>query len=374
MIAGALHNAPAWSAVVSPNFPLARRTVLPTIVELLEGIAARRPDFTWRWNKGDHCFDMKVECRPPAKLLYLSGDEPDNLKGPNLGQAGIDEPFIQERAVFDQMVARLRDPRARLLALGLTGTPEELNWGYEIAEGEEKGKYDIGVIHADTRQNLALPPIYIERLLKSMDPKTAEAYVKGMFVSLSTGRVFYAFERDKNVRATEDGKGATWFAGMDFNVNPMAFCVGWHRGDTAHIEAEYEIPNSDTQYACSIIREEHPQVRLVFPDPTGKRRQTSSPGGVSDFHWIQRSGLVPLAPVEPWPRRDSFNAVNHMFSTGKLTVNPRCKKLIRYLSEHTHEAANRQKEMTHLLDAFRYPITYLFPVHRPSTHTQAISA
>lgn len=373
LIAGACHNAPAWSACVSPNFPLARRTVIPTIQELAEGKAALREDFTFRHNKGDHSFTFQIEGRPEATLLYLSGEDPDNLKGPNLGQVGIDEPFIQHRKVFDQMYARLRDPRARLLELAATGTPEELNWGYDISEGDEREKYDIGLVRADTRSNLSLPPGYAERLLSSYDDKTAAAYVEGKFVSLVAGRVFYAFERSRNV-AVKDGTGATWFAGMDFNVNPMAFCVGWHRGEHVHIEQEWEIPNSDTQYACSTIRELYPNVRMCFPDPSGKSRHTNAPGGVSDFTWIQRAGLIVMSPQQPWPRRDSFNAVNAKLHRGEMTIDPQCKRLIRYLTELAHEKLNKQESMTHLADAMRYPVTYLFPIFRASSKTVELSA
>ncbi len=373
IIAGALHNAPAWSAVVSPNFPLARRTILPTLVELLDGKASVRQDFSWKWDKGNHFFKLYIEGRPEATILYLSGDNPDNLKGPNLGQVGIDEPFIQDRKVFDQMSARIRDPRARLHELCLTGTPEELNWGYEICEGEEKGKHDVGIVIADTRDNLALPPGYAKRLLDSYDDKTAAAYVSGKFVSLTSGRIYYAFDRLRNVKE-EFYDGGAWFSGMDFNVNPMAFCVGWHKGERVHIVDEWEIPNSDTQYACSLIREHYPQVRQCFPDPTGKSRHTNAPGGASDFTWILRSGMIVMAPNEPWPRRDSFNAVNAKLSKGDMTIDPRCKKIIRYMTEHSHENANKQKAMTHLLDSVKYPITYLYPVHRPSTTVSKMSA
>jgi hypothetical protein len=371
IIATALHNAPAWSAIVSPSFPQARRTVIPKIEELLEGKCSIRSDMRFQHNKGDHSFTIEMECRPKATLLYLSGDNPDSLKGPNLGAVAIDEPFIQDRAVFDQMVARTRDPRAKLHAIGLGGTPEQLNWGYEICEGGDKGKYDIGMV--DTRSNLALPPAYAKRLLASYDQKTADAYIAGKFVNLSAGRVFYAFDKDKNVTKA-DGNGATHFAGMDFNVNPMAFCVGWHRGERIHISTEYEEPNSDTESACSIIRSNHPDVRLCFPDPTGKRRQTNAPAGMSDFKWIARSGMVVMAPTEAWGRRDSFNSVNKKFSNGSLTIDPSCKRLIRYLSEHTHENMTKQEHMTHLLDAMRYPVTYLFPAFRMTSRVSDMVA
>lgn len=370
-IAMALHNAPVPFGIVSPTFTMAKRTIVPTIANLLDGKQTIRQDLKWRLNKGDHEIYIDVECRPRATIMYFSGEDPDALKGPNLCGAGIDEPFIQHEDVFMQMNARCRDPRARLIAMGLTGTPEQLNWGYELAEGEMRGRYDVGYVIADTRLNKAVSKQYSLRLIKGLDPRAAEAYVQGRFVNLSKGRVFYQFDRERNVKEMPSGSGVH-FAGMDFNVNPMAFCVGWHAGDRAHIYAEYELPNSDTQYACATIRDEHPKVRLVFPDPSGRRRSTSAPGGMSDFRWIQAAGFVVMSPTDQWPLRDSYNSVNAMLASGRLTIDPSCKRLIRYLSEYSHETIKQQAALSHLLDAMRYPITYLFPAFKKSTAVSKI--
>lgn len=373
IIASALHNAPVWSSIVSPSFPQARRTIIPTLTRLLEGKASVRQDFTFTHNKGDHLFTMMLEGHPPATVMYQSGDNPDGLKGPNLGTVAIDEPFIQDYKVFEVMVSRCRDPMAKLLAMGMAGTPEELNWGYELAEGDLRGRYDVGYLSAETSSNRVLGREYVQRLLSGYDPKVADAYVRGKFVSLSKGRVFYAFDRGENVKVLAPA-GATHFCGMDFNVNPMAFVIGWHANGRCHIYAEYELPNSDTEFAASLIREKHPEVRLVFPDPTGKRRQTNSPGGMSDFKWLGKAGLIVMAPNEPWPRRDSINSVNAKLHSRELTVDPSCKKLIRYMTEHSYENANKQESMTHLLDATRYPVTFLYPAWRGSSASVEMSA
>lgn len=364
-IAVALHNAPVPSLIISPTFPQARRTVIPTMTSLLTGKSQLRPDMRWRHNKGEHVFEIQVECRPPAYVHYASGDNPDALKGQNIGWAGIDEPFIQDVGVFEQAVARVRDPSARHLEIALGGTPEQLNWGYELAEGELRGRYDVGYVNADTRENKALDPSYAARMIKGFDPKAAEAYVGGKFVSLSTGRVFYAFDRARNV--VEAKPEGTHFWCTDFNVDPMAFAVGWYRGDRVHIYAEYELPNADTEYAASVVREKHHEVRICFPDPTGKQRSTNAPAGMSDFKWIQRAGFIVLAPNEPWPRRDSYNSVNRKLADGSMTVDPSCKRLVRYMTEHSHELMAKQEAMTHLLDAVRYGVTYLFPAFRTTS-------
>ncbi len=314
-------NAPVWSGIVSPSFPMAKRTIVPTIEKLLKGKQTVRDDLTYKHNKSDHVFEIQIECRPVASLLYMSGENPDALKGPNLGTAAIDEPFIQDVAVFEQMVARVRDPDARVQAMGLTGTPEQLNWGYDLVEGDLADRYDVGHVTADTRSNVTVGKEYAQRLIDGYDDLAAEAYVEGRFRNLSKGQVFYSFSRANNVKELKS-ESAVHFVGMDFNVNPMSFCVGWRQGDHAHIYAEHELPNSDTPYACSVIKERYPQVKMVYPDPTGNARATQAPGGMSDHKWIRGAGYVVMTPSSPWGLRDSYNSVNNMFKKRRLTIDP----------------------------------------------------
>jgi hypothetical protein len=62
--------------------------------------------------------------------------------------------------------------------------------------------------------------------------------------------------------------------------------------------------------------------------------------------------------------RDSYNSVNMLLADGRLTIHPRCKKLIYYFEQHSHEKMNKQEEMTHLLDGVRYACTYIYPAYR----------
>jgi hypothetical protein len=202
--------------------------------------------------------------------------------------------------------------------------------------------------------------------LETYDEKTADAYVRGKFVNLAKGTVYYGFNRERNIRTVAKTPPYVHFiAGMDFNVNPMAMCAGWRDGVNLHFTHEWEMANADTEYACQVLKEALPNHRLIYPDPTGNSRHTNAAAGVTDFSIIRSKGLLVEAPHEPWARRDSLNAVNKKLSDGTLTFDPKCKKLIKYMMELTHERWNQQQSMTHLTDAMRYPVTYMFPVLRP---------
>lgn len=364
-ISSALTNAPAWVGLVSPTYVMAKRTVIPTVVDLLDGKSTLRPDITYEHNKSDHVITIKTENRPDATIVYMSAEDPDSMKGPNLAALYMDEPFLMEKEAFEVGVSRCRDPRSRLTEICFSGTPEELNWGYELCEGELRSNYDVGYVVADTRDNITLDPQYAERMLKGFDPLAAQAYVGGKFVNLAKGRVYYAFNRAVNVKEVpEPPSGLPWLSGMDFNVNPMAFGVGWKTDRGIHIAYEYELPNSDTAYAAATIKDHHPQVKMVYPDPSGRNRSTKAPAGQSDFTLLRASGFIVMAPHEAWSLRDSYNSVNMLLADGRLTIHPRCKKLIYYFEQHSHEKMNKQEEMTHLLDGVRYACTYIYPAYR----------
>lgn len=391
-IANALLNNGEPHLWVSPSYKIAKRTVIPSIIELLDGKKSLDSTLRYKFNKSDH--EFQIVHRGRRGIIWIgSGDEPDSLKGPNIGSATIDEPFIQTKAVFDQMLARVRSPKAIRREIGLLGTPEQLNWGYDICEGDDRDKYDIEVFTVSTKENLALPKQYVETLLRGYTSKMRDAYISGKFVNLSRGAIYYGFSRAINVQSIPD-PGHELSVGMDFNVDPMAAVVFWRKGNHMHIVAELEIENADTEYMCSVLESDNRnldtseylrgqiknfttkegtrRIQTIYPDASGRARATNAPAGMSDFSIIQgpNSNRFQLLSKGSNPRiRDRENAVNGKLNPVKgdptLTIDPGCKKLIQYLLGYTHELRLKQKQMSHLLDALGYPIAYLYPVNKP---------
>jgi hypothetical protein len=151
----------------------------------------------------------------------------------------------------------------------------------------------------------------------------------------------------------------------------MAAVLFWRAGSHLHYFDEIELPNADTEYLCSELhaRGYHAQgLRLIYPDASGVHRHSSSPGGKSDFYYIQKAGFQVDAPPRNPPRKDRYNAVNGKLKPkdGKvsITMEPSCRRLRKYLSTYSHKNLNEEKTkaMSHLLDAFSYPVHRLFPV------------
>ena len=396
-ISRALAHPGAPAAIVSPTYTMSKEIMVPTLVDLLEGQKKLRArigqSFEWVIRKSPPVsFEIRFRYRDEAtnrmvnrhgRIVLYSGEKPDRLKGPNLGSAGIDEPFIQDEEVFRQMTYRVRHKLAprHTRKIDLTGTPEQLNWGYELAEGDMREQFDVGIVQASSLENLATGDDYHNTLLEGMDPLLQQAMIHGQFVNLAKGRVFYGFDRTKNVMRLERPNYTTLGVGMDFNVNPMSACVFWVRtGRDPHIHFfhEIELPNSSTMEMCRFLIQNywHAGLRDVFPDASGRFRTTAGPAGQSDFKIIKDCGFKINARPEGNPgRRDRFNATNLMLSgidgRPRMTVDPQCKSLVKYLSLYSHDQMNQadQKAMSHLLDATTYPVAYLFPWDRGSFST-----
>lgn len=368
IIASALENHGCPVAAVSPTFGQARLTTIPTIKALCAGKKSiYGSGFWYRYNASNHEFSIRYRGRE-GTILILSGDNPDSLRGPNLAAGLIDEPFIQAKEVYTQLVARIRHPNAVKRELLLTGTPEELNWGYELCTSTSE-KLDVGMVMASTRLNKALDSAYVDRLEGALTEKAVAAYVEGQFVNLSDGLVYYAFDPTPgklHVRELPLPEYPQYGAGMDFNVNPMSAAVFWRAGSHIHYIEEVELPNADTEFMCSYLREKYPKLVDVYPDASGNARKTSSPGGRTDFHYIRDAGFQINAKYENPKRRDRYNACNGKLRPKNqpptISISPKCKNLIRYLSQYNYDKMSKQESMSHLLDAWSYPIAYLFPV------------
>ena len=342
-------NAPIPGMYVSPTHGLAQKTIIITLKEIF-----RRSDidFTFNQNKGEfriHNWDG---------LIWIgSGDKPDSLRGPNLSWAGIDEPFIQKREVFEQMTARVRHPEAVQSEIFLTGTPEELNWGYQLVNDS---KIDIGTINASTLDNPYLPQEYKDSLLSAYSPEQIDAYVHGKFVNLTQGRVYKEFERDKHVMKRET-EGWEIAAGQDYNVDANTICVFAYTSKEIAVFDEIRMRNAGTYDMAEKLKEKYPGIK-VFPDATGSARKTSA--SQSDHDIMRQAGFQVIAPKRNPAVRDRVNAFNRLLREERITFH-NCPNLIMDLERNVWRNGDidkRDPEQTHASDAMGYPVSWLFPI------------
>lgn len=357
MLALANNGAEHWA--VSPTEFDSDSVVQPMFEEYLTGRG-----IAWRWNSKKRLFTIQHGGRV-GKIRCVSGHKPAKLKGQNLGSAWMDEPFIMSEMVFKNLLARLRKPGTMIKQLLMTGTPEQLGYGFELCEGDKAGELNPYVIVSTTMANKAQSADYVRDLIASYSEKEYRAYVLGEFVNLGSGIIYYAFDVKRNVVALGDPGDCELFVGMDFNVNPMTAVVGWIRMGHIHIFDEIRLPNSDTKAMCRELRQRYGErIRVVYPDPAGNQRQTNS-GLITDHMIIEDHGFRVEAPGRWIPRRDTETSVNASFypvdEPPRLSIHPSCRGLITDLQILTHENRNKLKNSTHSPDALKYLVWNIYP-------------
>ena len=348
-------NTPLPHLYVSPSYKQARRTIVVSIAGLLDHAGIR-----YVYNKTNHEFFI-----PGWKgtIWIGSGDDPNSLKGPNLATAGIDEPFLIDEDILPILLSRLRVQGAKVSELFLTGTPEELNWGYELAQNID-GKYDIGIVVGRTADNSYLASHFVQMLEKAFDENQRAAYMEGKFVNLTAGRVYKYFDRKMVMELCVGGNVVR--AGIDFNVDDLMAELFMEYGDGGvHFFDEIHLCNATTYELAEKLHERYPGI-TVFPDPAGRDRRTSALA--SDFTILRDKGFtVEARPAHP-PVRSRVNAVNKLLREGKLTCSAACKYLIKDFEQVTWKNGDIDKSneaLTHASDAAGYAIEKLYPVRMP---------
>ena len=350
-------NAGLPGMTVSPTYKLAKRTTIHTMREVLT-----RSGLDYTINKNDNEILIK---NWDGIIWWGSADDPDSLRGPNLAWGLGDEPFLWNEEAFEQMIARIRHPEATLSQFGLTGTPEELNWGAKVCIDEPE-KYDVDLITGSTRDNFHLPPEYLQRLLSSYSENQIKAYVDGAFVNLTKGRVYDPFDRVKSNDVRLDISNLPIIAGLDFNVGKLVCIIAARIGkDRLHVFDEVVLKDSDTFEMAEVLSRKYPGIP-VYPDPAGNARHTSSTK--SDHQILRDHGFMVIARKSHPPVKGRVNAVNGMLRNGLMTIDvAKCKELAIDLERVVwkgNDIDKRDDARTHATDALGYPTEYLWPVNR----------
>ncbi len=341
---------------VSPTYKLAKRTIIPSIKEI-----AHKAQLTIKHNKTDNEFYIEDW---DGFFWYGSGDDADSLRGPNLAWSGIDEPFIQSIDVLEQMLARIRVGEHR--ELFLTGTPEQLNWGYSIACNDDN-RYDVGVVKGKTKDNTHLTPEYYETLKKAYSDEMQAAYLDGEFVNLNVGRAYKPFTRERHIKHL-DIQNLEICAGLDFNVDYMSALVFAKGNGWVHFIDEIRISNSNSFELADKLKAKYPRI-TVYPDATGAARKSSSTQ--SDHSIFRDAGFHVMAKRQNPRVMDRINAVNKMLLNDYMTIEPNsCPWFIKDLERVVFKSGDIDKTsdqaLTHASDAAGYPMAYLYPVRKRS--------
>ena len=393
LIAEALRNTvknPGLSGLlVSPTFPLQRRTLYRSIVDFF-------PEAT-RWPTGSakasDCLgplvrdwsarDRVLTMWNGSEWTFGSADTPSSLEGATHAWGCLDEPRLIRHEAWRIFTSRIRDNRSAQLRRSLSGVPQ-MGWLWE-----EFGKPAPNrvMVRARTADNPHLPAGYIESL--NLSDKLAQAYLEGEFVVLS-GVVYFTYEpTGESVVDVVPTPGLPTYGALDFGGRRPAFLVIQDVPGIGEVIVE-ELAASDTLesvYAnqCVELLQRHGLTLLdCYCDPAGTARNAMV--GMSSIELFEstfkRAGvlsggmLYSLNPVERHipngveatrSRFQDHTGERRLFVARQLTDTERTARYpagvlgihgsllsYRYPERGTGNAPRKSGEDDHFPDALRY--------------------
>ena len=267
--------------LVSPTFPLQRRTLYRAIVDFF-------PEAT-RWPSGSA---RATDCLGPlvrdwsardrvltlwngAEWVFASADDPGSLEGATYAWGCLDEPRLVRHEAWRIFNSRIRENRSTQLRRSVAGVPS-MGWLFQ-----EFGKPapNRGMIRARTADNPHLPAGYIESL--NLSDKLARAYLEGDFVVLS-GVVYWTYDpTGDSVVDVKPEPGRATYGALDFGGRRPAFMVIQDVPDLGEVVVE-EVCVSDTleqvhATQCAALLQSYGLTMLdCYCDPAGKARNAQT--------------------------------------------------------------------------------------------------
>jgi len=357
-------NAGRTGLIGAPTYPMLRDA---TVASLLEALV--KNGIPHEVNRAEN-FLVMGETR--SKILFRAVEEFERLRGSNLAWFGLDELTYTSEEAWLRLEGRLRDPKASRLCGFAVWTPKGYDWVYERFVAERVDGYEVVTAKAfENRHLLERVPDYYEPLKSSYDTRFYQQEVLGEYLHLHAGRVYYGFERERNVGEVKvDRKRALLWA-LDFNVNPMCSVVAQVEGEGVVVLDEIVLSRATTQQACEEFQirfPEHSAGLKVYADASGAHMQTTGTSDLAVLKKFFRSGEYGAVEFKV-PRsnpavRDRVQVVNAALQPAdgdsRLVIDARCKELIKDLEQVAYKEnsqvidKDRDPKRTHLSDALGY--------------------
>ena len=314
---------------------------------------------------------------PYGFIKIYTLEQPNRMVGANLTYVGIDEfdtvKTSKALECFRKAIGRLRG--CDFPKIFIVTTPEGFKATYNIFV--EKAKKSQKIIHANTLSNHHLPKSYIELLKEQYDPKLLKAYLEGQFVNLTSGSVYYAFDRDKHYLDEDLPLMNNLPVNICFDFNVYPYSVSWNQvlcDENIRFLGEWvSKSHSNTFEACQAITELLPRDIdiIIYGDASGRNGAANS--NVSNYQIIDdifkgyfRSVSYRVPTANP-SIKDRLNCFNAKLSKNHVTFNKSCVKLVQDLeqvvwNEKGTELDKSNIERTHSSDGAGYFVNVEYPI------------
>ena len=353
--------------VIYPTLDLANELFVEDFKILLDDL-----EIIYEWNASKNRFKTAY-----GWIRVYTLEQPNRMVGANLTYVGFDEfdtvKTSKAMACFKKAIGRMRgceNPK-----LFIVTTPEGFKATYQIFVENKKDSQEI--IHAKTTDNPHLPESYIELLKEQYDPTLLKAYLNGQFVNLTSGTVYYSFDREKYVLKEEEPLMNGFPVNICFDFNVYPYSVSWNQvltDQNIRWKGEWvSKSHSNTEEACDEVMKLLPRDIdvVIYGDASGRNNAANS--NVTNYQIIDQKfknyfrSVQYRVPTSNPAVKDRINCVNAKLSKDHIRINPSCIKLIQDFeqvvwNEKGNELDKADIQRTHITDGAGYFILVEYPI------------
>ena len=359
-------------AYFGPTYGAVKDIFYPTLEEMVYPLGLTTPV-----RIGDQEVDLFYGRRYYGTIICRSMDNPDKIIGFKVARALVDEIDVLEakkaERAWNKIIARLRLKVDGVInGVGVTTTPEGFKFVHKRFKKNPTQSYSM--VQASTYENEKyLPDDYIATLRESYPAQLIDAYIEGEFVNLTSGTVYYAYDR-RLCRSKETIQPKEpLYIGMDFNVTKMAATIYVHReegGETIWHAVDEIVDGYDTAAVIQIIDERYRQPDkehkiTIYPDSSGGNSATNA--STSDIGLLSKYSIR-VKSTNP-AVKDRVNAANTAFEKRRVRINDeKCPTTADCLEQQIYGKngePDKKSGNDHQNDATTYPIAYEMPIIRP---------
>jgi len=350
---------------LAPSYRMAKNLVWDQLKEKLKKL---------RWVDQTNEAELTIRLKSGSKIYLKGAESKDALRGMGYDFVALDEFQDMEPSVWTEVLRpTLSDRKGRAL---FTGTPRGVgSFSYDMYTMAQSTS-DWASFKFTTAEGGNVTQDEIDQAKRDLDEKTFEQEYHATFNTYS-GMVYYNFSRDETIQKIEMPHKPEIQCGIDFNLDPLSVCVAVVQNHNIYFVDEIVLKGSNTDEVCDELKRRYPTSKIVmYPDPAGKSKHTSS-GGRSDHSILRNAGFGVNVRHAHTPVRDRVNAVNSKLKNAKgvrsMFIDPKCKQIIKSLERMTYKEGssviNKDGENDHMADAVGYLVDFLYPV-KPETNTQ----
>ena len=348
---------------IAPSYRMAKQIVW-------DSIKWRLQDLNWvqRINESD----LAITLRNGSTIALRGADNPDSLRGVGLDFLVMDEfAMIDEKAWSEVLRPTLSDRQGS--AMFITTPMGTSNWAFDLYNRSATDtNWQSWTFRTIDGGNVA--PEEIEQARRDLSDRQFRQEYEATFETYA-GRIYYNFDRSRNLAQYRGEIPREIMVFCDFNVNPISAAVAVPVRSGIHIVDEITIYGSNTDELVDEIRSRYPDKSVrVYPDPAGVQRKTSA-GGRTDITILENAGFRVFYHRHHPAVRDRINAVNAALSNAdgesSLWIDPACRRVIECLEKQIYKEGTQIPDkdggFDHMNDAIGYGIEYLKPVTRERT-------